>query len=204
MVKEQQMIFKFRSAMVIALLVLASSAFSQASGFNFTLEYGHRLVDRDPPSRFTSAVGLGLAYQQDFSNRFGAGLDFFWGGDSEGAQSFEGIYSAKYFFTDNSSTAPYIGSFIGVQSLKDSYSEIIPLGNGYTDYNYVEVKKLQVPVGLRAGLRGGLDGYFGELFVQAGFAIGSGDFYVSNGKQVKSSPLFFGVGLSFLGFGWDH
>ena len=200
----KMMMPEFGTFMAVVLLTLATSAFGQASGFNFTLEFGHHLEEQDPPESFGNASAVGLAYQQDLSRRFGLGLDVFWGFETKETKSVEAIYSAKYFFSDNSYTAPYIGSFIGVQKLKTSFTEYVPASNGYTTSRNVEAKRLQVPIGLRAGLRGGLDGYFGELFVQAGYAIGNGNYYVADGKQVKSSPLFLGLGFSFLGFGWDH
>lgn len=187
------------------LCATATFAHAQASGFNVTVAYGHGLVQH---AKFEGEVStaVGLAYQHDFSQRFGIGLDAVLGFDRTNTsdRSYEGIYSAKYFFSDNEGTTGYIGTFIGVQSLKADVTEHVATGPGYYSIQHVKASKIQVPVGIRMGLRGGLDRYFGELFIQAGYALGNGKFYKADGVIVKTTPLYFSVGGSFLGFGWDH
>lgn len=187
----------------LLLFATATSTHAQASGFNFTVAYGHGLIQHEETGFISTAVGLG--YQQDLSPRFGLGLDAVLGFDRvKGIRSYEGIYSTKYFFSDNEGTALYMGTFIGVQLLKAEVTEYVQGTTGYATSRNVEASKLQVPVGIRTGLRGGLAGYFAELFVQAGYAIGNGKFYTVDDRTVKTTPLYFSMGFSFLGFGWDH
>ncbi len=187
------------------LCATATTAHAQASGFNVTVAYAHGLIQHDVFEGETSPA-VGLAYQHDLSQRFGIGLEAVLGFDgfNSAVRSYEGIYSAKYFFSDNEGTTGYIGSFIGVQSLKAEVTDHVLGSNGYSIPRTVEASKIQVPIGIRVGLRGGLDGYFGELFVQAGYALGNGILYKADGDIVKTTPLYFSVGGSFLGFGWDH
>ena len=195
----------YRSLLAGLLFSCTATAWSQASGFNLNIFYGHGLLKGEKAIDWGGAGGS-LGYHHDLSSRFGLALNVGIAGDNLGASSVEGIYGAKYFFSDNDETAVYIGSFIGVQSLKASVSEYVSTNpNGAFNYRTIEASKLQVPVGLQLGLRGGLDGFFGELFIQAGYAIGSGDFYsISPNETVKTSPLYFSLGLGLLGFGWDH
>lgn len=187
----------------LCLLTTATFTHAQASGFNVTVAYGHGLIQHEEVGFISTAVGLG--YQQDLTPRFGLGLDAVLGFErTKGIRSYEGIYSAKYFFSDNDGTALYMGTFIGLQSIKAEQTGSFNGVNGYSPARNVAASKLQVPIGVRAGLRGGLDGYFGEVFVQAGYALGSGELYTDHGETVQTTPLYFSIGGSFIGFGWDH
>lgn len=179
--------------------------YGQASGFNFSLGYGSAVV-RNPMGSSIPSTVIGLAFQHDFDQRFGVALDFFLDGDEDSyINSFDWVYSAKYFFSDNDETAFYLGSFIGYQHLMGTESIYSGMNSSaYGTYTDVKVSKVQFPIGIRAGVRGGMAGYFAELFAQAGYAIGNGKLYYSEGQRVSSSPLYFTLGVSFLGFGWDH
>ncbi len=127
---------------------------------------------------------------------------FFYGSDDSYISSNDWIYSAKYFFSDNDETAFYLGTFFGYQHLKGTTTDY---SNSYlSTYTRTKVSKAQFPIGIRTGVRGGMGGYFGELFGQVGYAVGNGSLYYSEGKRVDSSPLYFTLGLSFLGGGWEH
>lgn len=168
---------------------------AQATGLNVTLHYLQPLTN-SPENKFSSTI-VGLGIQHDFARRIGMGLDVNYGASaSDPVSALEVVYSAKFFASDNDATSLYIGSLIGVQRL-----------SGTNDFSSAgeEFSHIQIPVGIRAGLRGGLQGYFGELFAQAGYAIGNGELYQNNAGTVSisSSPLYFSVGFSFLGFGWE-
>ncbi|MBS1941478.1 MAG: hypothetical protein JST38_11460 [Bacteroidetes bacterium] len=190
-----------RLGLFTLLVIVGGAAHGQASGFNFTIGYGPGMVKGLSNSR-QLASGLGLAYQQDFEPRFGMALDLNYRMDNVDVHAVDGIISAKYFTSDNDATAFYIGSFFGIQSLKATSREYASPGIGSAVMK--DHTKLQFPIGLRAGVRGGLDGYFAELFAQAGYMIGNGQLYTSEGEQVSTSPVFLSIGFSFLGFGWDH
>jgi hypothetical protein len=181
---------------------------AQASGFNFTIGFADPIqVSGDTYHEPRSVIGL--AYQQDLDPRFGVALDFFYGthGYSPASErTYDLIYSAKYFTSDNEdATSFYLGTFFGFQSIKATVWEEVPNSSGYSSQVQSDHTHVQFPLGIRAGVRGGLDGYFGELFAQAGYAIGNGTIYrTSDGVTVGTTPLYFTLGFSFLGIGWDH
>jgi hypothetical protein len=100
----------------------------------------------------------------------------------------EFIYSARYFTTNNKSSAFYVGSFLGYQKIEGAESK-------------------QFPIGVGLGYRGGLRGYFGEIYGRLGYSIGGGqtvsaDHGEGYGKS-ETSSLYLSIGVAFLGFGWD-
>jgi hypothetical protein len=192
----------------LALFTAVSLAHGQASGFNFTIGFGDALqVTGDTYHEPRSTVGL--AYQQDLDHRFGVALDFFYGGNryvNTSEHSYDLVYSAKYFTSDNDdATAFYLGTFFGFQSIRATVEEEVTNSSGYSSYVQSDHTRVQFPLGIRVGVRGGLDGYFGELFAQAGYAIGNGTiFHSPDGVTMATTPLYFTLGFSFLGVGWDH
>ena len=195
--------FLHRSLLMMVLFSWTAAAWSQASGFNLSGILAHSLVKGE---KFINgnATAIGLAYHHDLGPRFGLALSYNFAFD-ETAKANEFIYSARYFFSDNDESAVYAGTFIGVQSMKSQVTEYFPSSTGgYSSSRNFEATKLQVPIGVQLGVRGGLDGYFGELFVQTGYAIGNGILYSINTETATTTPLYFGIGFSFIGFGWDH
>ena len=181
-----------RRTLVFCLIpAFGPQGFSQASGINLTLQYAHAIVDGD--KGIVPSATFGLGFQRDFQKRLGMGLDLNYAArDASNVRAIEMIYSAKYFAADNDGTACYIGSFIGVQSFS---------GTGSSSSG--DIAHLQFPIGLRAGVRGGLEGYFGEVFTHVGYAIGNGTLQTNSAGNLSSEPLYFGLGFSFLGFGWE-
>lgn len=183
----------------VAVFLFASAGyhcFSQASGINLTLQYAHAIVDGD--KGIVPSATFGLAFQRDFQKRLGMGVDVNYAGrDAGDVSAFELIYSAKFFTADNDGTACYVGSFIGVQRISGSG---VSTGAASSSADF---SRVQVPIGLRAGVRGGLQGYFGEIFTHVGYAIGNGELLSTPSGKLNSEPLYFGVGFSFLGFGWE-
>lgn len=174
-----------RTLIVASALAFSTAATAQATGVNFTIMYGHSLYSHQPGFSPNTTYGFGV--QHDLSDRLGFGVDVNYVSTGySSTDAWEFMYHAKYFASDNDATAFYIGSFIGVQ-------------NASGDYPFVTL-----PIGLRTGVRGGLEGYYAELFLQAGYSIGSGELVrYPEGGVLESKPLFFGIGVSFLGFGWD-
>lgn len=197
-----------KALVTVVLFTAGHLVYGQASGLNFTIGFADPIqVTGDTYHEPRSVIGL--AYQQDLDHRFGVALDFFYGThgyDPVLERSYDLIYSAKYFTSDNDdATSFYLGTFFGLQSIKATVEEEIPNSSGYTSYRTSDHGKLQFPLGIRVGVRGGLDGYFGELFAQAGYAVGNGTIYhSSDGVTVATTPLYFTLGFSFLGVGWDH
>lgn len=190
MVKRAAMIR--RTLVFCLILAFGHQGFSQASGINLTLQYAHAIVAGD--KGIVPSATFGLGFQRDFQRRLGMGVDLNYAArDASSVRAIEVIYSAKYFTADNDGTACYIGSFIGVQSFS---------GTGGSSSSG-DIAHLQFPIGLRAGVRGGLEGYFGEVFTHVGYAIGNGTLSATPSGPLKSEALYFGLGFSFLGFGWE-
>jgi len=197
-----------RTLATLALFTAVSLLHGQASGFNFTIGFADPIKVSGDTYHEPKSV-LGLSYQQDLNHRFGIALDFFYGThgyNPASERSYDLIYSAKYFTSDNDdATSFYLGTFFGAQSVKATVEEEVPNSSGYSSYVQSDHTRMQFPLGIRIGVRGGLDGYFGELFAQGGYAIGNGTIYrTSDGVTVGTSPLYFTLGFSFLGVGWDH
>jgi hypothetical protein len=186
-----------RSIPLLLLLMTCRVAFSQTTGINLTLQYAHALVDGDKGIVPSATAGLG--FQHDFEKRLGMAVDLNYAvGEESDVRALEAIYSAKFFTSDNDATAFYIGSFLGVQRLSGSGSTSTGISSASGEFSH-----LQFPIGLRAGLRGGLEGYFGEIFTHVGYALGNGTLVPTSSGGMNSEALYFGVGFSFLGFGWE-
>lgn len=164
-------------------------AHAQTSGINLLFEYRGPNVRTDGTGRID--VGYGLSFQHDFKRRIGMGITGLISGDSD--LGIEVLYDSKFFVADNQDgTSGYIGSFIGYQSLRYSAGP-------------VELTRGQVPIGLQVGVRGGLPGYFAEVKVKVGYNLGNGELDVEGtSSEVSTAPLYWGVGISYLGIGWSH
>ena len=200
--------FPRRLFSVVVGLITVTFLHAQASGFNISFGYANCLAVSDQTYKEPNVV-LGMAYQQDLDRRFGVALDFFYGGNNYGStygQNYDWIYSAKYFTSDNDdATAFYIGTFFGYQKVKATFEKYVPNNSGYGSYVKSAHNHVQFPLGIRAGVRGGLSGYFAELFAQVGYSIGNGlIFHTPDGATVRTTPLYFTLGCSFLGGGWNH
>lgn len=137
------------------------------------------------PHGISQAFGIG--YDHDLNERLSylitARLVF--GGLADG---FSVDYRSAYHFNDNSSTSFYMGPTLGVR--RSTYEE------GAT----------MLPVGLRMGVRGGLERWYGDLFagfqfmpILSGYYYEEGDYTV---KRTTSLPATIYVGVD-VGFGWD-
>lgn len=185
-----------RALFQLLLALIWHTGFSQATGINLTLQYAHAIVDGD--KGVVPSATFGLGFQHDFQKRLGMGVDVNYAVRDVGdVSAFELIYSAKFFTADNDGTACYVGSFIGVQRIS---GPDVSTGAASSSADF---SRVQVPIGLRAGVRGGLEGYFGEIFTHVGYAIGNGELVTTASGKLNSEALYFGVGFSFLGFGWE-
>lgn len=166
---------------------------AQATGLNFGMDGRTGSGSDDSGRQFNLAYFLSV--QHDFSERVGMGITGAY--LSEGLPGFEVIYDAKYFTSNNERTSFFLGSFLGFQRLStDVYNSATRLTE--------DVGRTQLPIGLQIGLRGGLPGFFGELHVKAGYNIGNGEFGDGLPNAPSTTPLYLSLGLSYLGFGWEH
>ena len=173
-----------RHRLLGALTLMVCSIFgcAQGSGVKILGDLYHPYI-KDGPRGDQGALGLG--FDRDLNHRLGWGLDlkYGWAGNGEG-EMIAAIYHSKFCFSDNAAPAFYLGSFLGWQRIRH-----VDHGEAYA--------RTQFPIGVRAGVRGSLDGGFGELFTQFGYAIGNGTL----SEDVRTNPLSISIGLCY-GTGW--
>lgn len=170
-------------------MVLAFMARPQSTGISVGADYIQRVVDG---ASALDGGSFGFGLHKDFDHRVGAALEarYLYSGDD--VLGWEGLYSARYFMSDNSSTAGYIGSYIGYRSVG-------------LNANATGVRATMVPIGLCAGVRGGLAGYFASLYGYVGYGIGGGTaLRESSIDPLVTSRLHLAIGVVFAGFGWDN
>lgn len=198
------MLRSIRHSVTACLLCLPGlGALAQANGLKLSVDYAHRLLSYDGPggSRFfTGATAIGLGYERDLTQRIGFGVELRYVGGEDG-KGYEALYNARYFTSDNGYTAFYLGTFLGVQRAHGTYSTRTITTGGIVMYDEKSYAHLQMPVGLRMGVRGGLEGFFAEAFFQVGYAIGAGGEEYP-GSSYSYDPLFVGLGFS-IGAGWE-
>lgn len=167
-------------------------------------------LDRDLNDR----LSLGLDVLLDFSNSENSYQEFqvHLGNDIATYDLFTKVtavtYRAVYAFSDNDETHLYLGSSIGYRRLNQTVS----LGylNGPGNYPGPFPQTAQgsvsvIPVGLRLGLAGGLDGGYSDLYLSTMYGIGSNKSAFSqpyfNGDALKPSSFIFSIGFAY-GIGW--
>lgn len=209
--------------------LFAAQAFAQANGVRFIFPEFTKVY---AGKGMWSSYQLGMGYDHDFNDRISTGLDFTL--DLQRATEADGrtievpyaglianyyssdrllsvIYRTAYAFTDNSETHLYVGSYFGVRSFRQSldlgYVED-PSGSSSNNGPFqqqVVAKKTLVPIGLRLGVRGSLEGGFADLYTQLGYTIGGGESAFTQayfaGEEFDLSSMSFTIGLAY-GFGW--
>lgn len=175
---------------------------------------------------------FGLGFDHDFNDRISIGLDAVLdvgrATESDG-QSIEvryaGLiaeyytndrfiaftYRTAYSFSDNSEASLYVGSYFGVRAFTQKVDLLyVTDPNGFTNGNgpfpqKAEGKKILLPIGLRLGVRGSLEGGFADLYTQLGYTIGGGESVFAQpyfkGDGFDLSNMSFTLGLAY-GFGW--
>ncbi|MGV3638768.1 MAG: hypothetical protein ACO1NQ_14090 [Flavobacteriales bacterium] len=126
--------------------------------------------------------GYGLGYDHDLNDRLSLGIQARFSGPT-----LQLDYRSAYHFADNDRGSFYMGPQIGLRS-------------------FVEEEAIVLPLGFRAGVRGGLRGFYADLFAGVSYAIGEQasvvlDRSVNDDPSIPS-PLTFNLGLH-MGIGWD-
>lgn len=141
---------------------------------------------------------FGLGYDHEFAHGVSMGIDAVLGGlvlSDDGTTdisyldhvgTFEvrrGGWSVVYrtsAFTGGGDGGFYMGSFIGVRRARQTYELTYAFspttyvsGNGPFEQRTV-VDQMVFPIGLRVGVRGPVDGWMSDLYLQLGYQIGSG------------------------------
>ncbi|MBX2973811.1 MAG: hypothetical protein KF797_11970 [Flavobacteriales bacterium] len=124
----------------------------------------------------------GLGYDKDMNSRLSIAVQGRYGMVSGGAMQFD--YRSAFHFADNSSGSFYLGPQI-------------------TYRRFMELEATQIPIGLRMGVRGGLQGFYADLFATVYYAAGDARLSRELGRADPSpSPLGIALGLH-MGIGWD-
>lgn len=194
----------------IALAVLLPHAMRAQSAVRFVAPYDFTKGLNDLG---VANIQYGLGFDHDLNDHLAFGADVIY--RVEGTSKWSGIgrppsdlsgwdvqYRSYYLLGDHERTSFYMGSWIGVRTTKYVIGQTLSNGSYVRD----EGSTISVPVGVRIGMRGGLEGFFGDLFVAFGYAIGGSvptERYGMDGfiREPLSGPEF-RAGLNF-GIGWE-
>lgn len=178
-----------RSITLFLALAVAIGARAQATGISMGVDYVQRVVDG---AGVLDAGSYGLGLHKDFDRRIGAALEGRYMYSRDAVYGWEVLYSARYFMADNTYTAGFLGSYIGYRT--------VGLDGGSSG-----PRATIIPIGLCAGVRGGLAGYFAALQGYVGYGIGGGAaLSESRVDPLVTSRLHLAIGVIFGGFGWDN
>lgn len=196
---------------VLLLLVVQGLRSQSATGIRSFID----LYNTDGlEGRTTRMTVAGLGIDHDLTPRLSLGLDvafglgvretFYGGGNSSGVfevNSLSFIYRSAYCFSSNEDrTAGYFGPFIGYSRVMTDLQTYDPPGNW-------SGSRTVLPVGVRMGVRGGLRGFYADLFCNLGYRINTGPLFEGIGvpetNDLRMKGLLFSVGVA-LGGGWEY
>ena len=125
---------------------------------------------------------VGIGFDHDLTDELSCGVDMRFG---LVVQSWAVQYRSAFHFSDNESGSFYMGPTIGVRDLGDDAGTKV------------------VPLGMRIGVRGGLENFYADIYAGVNTYLGGGGIaaYTAEGDVVKLRTASFNVGLS-LGYGW--
>lgn len=123
----------------------------------------------------------GLGVDHDFGERNSMGFDLRYDLANSG---YCAQLRSAYHFSDNRDASVYMGPVLGYQRIGD------------------EDKVTVVPLGMRLGLRGGLERFYADLYVGVVANLSASDAVVTRGENAyQLSNTVFVAGLN-IGFGW--
>jgi hypothetical protein len=96
-------------------------------------------------------------------------------------------YRTAYHFADTDGPSFYMGPMVGLRSIKGEVDQ-----------------RMLFPLGLRAGVRGGLRGFFADLYAALVYNVGARDPIILSDQREPSNivPVTYCIGLD-MGLGWD-
>ncbi len=198
------------------LLCFSSLAFSQGIRVNAAC---FNLSENSQNGQYSSSHNgfVGIGYLQDIGTKLSVSLEYnkSWDVSDYGTSDIdettsgniyiysldmpwsEIAYESRYFFTDNDEAAFYISSGIAYRTIDTKFTDFT-YGNSEVTKKTYHV----LPITLRIGHRGSMDGFFGDLFV--------GTTFIPGASSIKPGPTIFHDevdhsfirGLSF-NFGWS-
>ncbi|MBL7953365.1 MAG: hypothetical protein JNM62_16785 [Flavobacteriales bacterium] len=214
------MSIKIQVPFILALVVLSTSAQAQMG-----IRYGAQ-HEKPTTAKFGSDWHMLLGWDFDLNDRLSGGLDFTtdmnWGSGYNmpdaamaGPDFYEKVktigaqYRSQFHFTDNDDGASiYMGPTIGVRAIKHKIDYYEEVSNGWfstSEFRETEASKVFFPLGMRLGVRGPLEGGYGDIFLAIGANIGSGDAPINDVRilrfEATPNKVFFQIGLCY-GVGW--
>lgn len=176
-------------------------------------------------SAFRPWIG-GMGYEHQTRNGLTFGVDaaftlFDLGSDIGGTRpaSYMG-YTAEYqvrprswamtyravYHLNNDGTGFYMGSFLGVRQARQQLELEYVLSDYSSDgeryfAQRAEATRTVFPIGIRLGVSGEMDGWYGDLYAQIGYQIGGGDMDFAHPYLAEAAhPL---TGFTYtLGYAW--
>jgi len=128
-------------------------------------------------------VHYGLGYDADLNDRLSMRVQW---RTAPALSSWVLNYHSNYHFSDNESSSFYMGSTIGVRMVGGADGATL------------------VPVGMRMGVRGGLEGFYADLYIGGHYNVGGGGrVMLENRGAADLRTLSFCGGLD-IGFGWGR
>ena len=167
-------------SLVFCFGLLASLSAAAQGGIRLIIWNYEQVVQAGTDAGLDSHFGIG--YDHDLEKRLSYSIQFRYGLNSE---SFVLTYHSAFHFNDNYRGSFYLGPIIGVRRI------------GVLDDAVV------VPVGMRIGVRGGLERFYADLHAGGQYNIGgskevAGDPYYAN--DLLRGTFCFGLDLAW---GWD-
>jgi len=141
------------------------------------------IANMEPVARdFTGDfIHYGIGYDGDINDRLSVCVQV---RTSPASSSWVVNYHSHYHFSDNERSSFYLGPNIGVRAIGGNESATL------------------IPVGMRMGVRGGLESFYADLYVGGLYNIGGGSSIEMAGLGTQElRSMSFCVGLDF-GFGW--
>lgn len=203
----------------LLLVLLAATALQQhlaaqsATGIRGYLD----LANNEMPKGYSgSHPTFGFGIDHDPAERLSLGMDVSWAlGESVGVlvggpqltygsatfSTVSVIYRSAYCFRSNDDqTSAYFGPLVGYTRVS---SELDQKGQGPKR----STTRTLIPLGLRFGVRGGLRGFYSDLFCTASYRLGANK-PLFPGSAMDAADLqprgfTFSVGLA-IGVGWDN
>jgi hypothetical protein len=167
-----------QSIRIVAIVtsVLVSVGVARAQGGIRAIIFNTEPVTTGVNSDF---VHYGLGYDADLNDRLAMGVQMRY---SIGASSWVFTYHSHFHFSDNEFSSFYMGPNIGFRTV-DGFGTL-------------------VPIGMRMGVRGGLEGFYADLYVGGHYNVGGGSSTVLENTGVTDlRTLGFSGGLD-IGIGW--
>ncbi|HMN04846.1 MAG TPA: hypothetical protein PKD45_03895 [Flavobacteriales bacterium] len=206
-------------APILALVAWGGTAHAQsATAIRFLFYEGHRVYEKPVLRNYAAGMGVDHAFNDKFTIGVGASFNLPWlteegsyvtmGGKSAQVKPHLWTlgYHTEYAVGSNTGTHLYVGSFIGLRRLSQDWTIWTEDEYGVSRSQALQFRKMLIPVGLRMGLRGAVDGSFMDLYGELGYQIGGGKRLQVPGASATTdfaniAALTATLGLSF-GIGW--